>query len=292
MPAPIFIGCSQITWKKVPLEQVLQEIAQAGYEGAPAGPSAGRTAAQTIELYARYGLRPAPGYFSADYWKPEKTREILDRAAEVARVTRELGLSEIFVACGGGDYVTRGGRTRRQLSGHVGPGDGLSDDEFKRFCDVLSRVGGVMLREGVKACYHNHVGTPIETQEEYERMIELSDPASVFLGPDTGHLAWAGGDVIGFCRKYASRIKAMHLKEINEQVRQRGRDAGWDYDTFTKNGIFAELGEGPTDFAALLQILRSAGFEGWLIAETDVTQKPTAFESARISREHLRRLGI
>ena len=32
-------------------------------------------------------------------------------------------------------------------------------------------------------------------------------------------------------------------------------------------------------------------FDGWLIVETDVTQQPTAYESARISREYLNTLG-
>jgi hypothetical protein len=34
------------------------------------------------------------------------------------------------------------------------------------------------------------------------------------------------------------------------------------------------------------------GFGGWLIAETDVTQKPTALESVTISRAYLHRLGL
>ena len=59
----IEIGCGQITWSNdTPEEQVLAEIAQAGYAGAPAGLSAGRTAEQAQALYARHGLKPAPGY--------------------------------------------------------------------------------------------------------------------------------------------------------------------------------------------------------------------------------------
>jgi hypothetical protein len=40
-------------------------------------------------------------------------------------------------------------------------------------------------------------------------------------------------------------------------------------------------------------ILEQAGFSGWLIVETDVTQLPSALESALISRSYLReQLGM
>ncbi len=64
------------------------------------------------------------------------------------------------------------------------------------------------------------------------------------------------------------------------------------YDTFTEQGVFVELGEGCVDFPAIFAILRNVGFEGWVIAETDVTQKPTAWESVTASRAYLRTLGL
>jgi inosose dehydratase len=174
----------------------------------------------------------------------------------------------------------------------VPEGPTLTDAEYQAFADTLNRVGEITLREGVRSCFHNHVGSVIETREEIDRLLALADPALVFLGPDTGHLAWAGADPVAFCRDYAARIKTIHVKDVSEAVRARGAAEGWDYGSFTKNGIFAELGEGDVDFPAIFAILREAGFAGWVIAETDVTQKPTALESATISREYLRSLGL
>ena len=68
--------------------------------------------------------------------------------------------------------------------------------------------------------------------------------------------------------------------------------AQWDYRTFSDKGIWTELGQGCVDFPAVFQILENAGFSGWIIVETDVTQLPTALESAIISRAYLRRLGV
>jgi len=44
----------------------------------------------------------------------------------------------------------------------------------------------------VTICLHQHVGTWIETAAEVDWLMERLDPELVALGPDTGHLAWAG----------------------------------------------------------------------------------------------------
>lgn len=297
----ILVGCGQITWIRftsdgprwlAPAEQVLAEIAQAGYDGAPAGPEEGRSAQEALVLYGRYGLRPAPGYLGTAFWDKERRSEILERVRRHAAFLREVGCTELYVAPGGFDYVTRSGRTRRQAAGHVQPEDSLSDDEFQVFGETLNRAGELTLAEGVRSCFHNHVGTVIETREEVERLLALTEPGLVFLGPDTGHLAWAGADPVAFCRDYAPRIKTLHLKDIDAGVRDRGRAAGWDYSTFEQHGVFVELGEGCVDFPAIFAILGEVGFSGWVIAETDVTQKPTALESVTASRAYLRSLGV
>lgn len=297
----MLVGCGQITWIKftpngaewlAPEEQVLAEIAQAGYAGAPAGPERDRSAQETIELYERYGLRPAPGYVGTAFWDKERRDEILERVRRHATFSRDVGCTELYVAPGGFDYVTPSGQTRRETAGHVRPEDSLTDDELQIFGETLNMVGEITLREEVRSCFHNHVGTVIETRAEIDRLLALTDPNFVFLGPDTGHLAWAGADPVAFCRDYATRIKTLHLKDIDAAVRERGRSAGWEYGTFTEQGVFVELGEGCVDFPAILAILRNVGFAGWLIVETDVTQKPTARESAMASRAYLHRLGL
>jgi inosose dehydratase len=297
----ILIGCGQITWVRytpsgverlATEEQVLEQIARAGYAGAPAGPDSSPTPRATLELYSRYGLRPAPGYIGAAFWDRGQRDKILEQVKVHAAASRELGCTEVYVAPSGFDYVTRGGKTRRETAGHVRPEDSLTDNEFKIFGETLSMAGQISLAEGVRSCFHNHVGTVVETREEVDRLLALSDPSTVFLGPDTGHLAWAGADPVAFCRDYAERIKTVHLKDIDAAVRERGHAAEWDYGTFSANGIFVELGEGCVDFKAILDILRGAGFAGWLITETDVTQKPTPYESVAISREYLRGLGL
>jgi inosose dehydratase len=296
----IAVGCGQITWIKftpqgaewvLPEDQVLEEIARAGYAGAPAGPGQHSPEA-TIARYAGLGMRPAPGYFSADFWRPEERDTILAKAAEFARFSQAVGLTELYVATGGWNYTTPRGKTRRELAGQITAEDGLTDAELRQFADTLAEVCRITLSAGVRSCFHNHVGTVIETRAELERLLELVDPELLFLGPDTGHLAWAGDDAVAFCRDHAARIKTLHIKDINAAVAEEGRRQGWDYQTCVAHGVWTELGEGEIDFRAIFSDLRAAGFNGWAIVETDVTQKASAFESARISREYLRGIGI
>ncbi|MEY2845981.1 MAG: hypothetical protein RL076_1527 [Chloroflexota bacterium] len=297
----IQIGCGQITWIRfgangaewlAPEEQVLQQIADAGYAGAPAGPDEQRTTAETLAMFARHGLKPAPGYYGTAFWDKSRQHEFVERAKRHAAFAREAGCDALYVAPGGFDYVTRSGLTRRQTAGHVRPEDSLSDAEYAVFADSLNKVGAATLAEGVYSCFHNHVGTVIETRAETDRLLAMTDPKLVFLGPDTGHMQWAGDDAVAFCRDYAARIKTMHLKDISEAVRAQGAAAKWDYGTFTDHGIFAELGEGCIDFGAIIADLRAVGFDGWLITETDVTQKATPLESVTISRNYLRQFGL
>jgi inosose dehydratase len=287
----IWIGCGQLTWKNMDEAQVLAEIARAGYDGAPAGPRRGETTAATLARFEEAGLKPAPGYLGAEFWRADQEAEILALAEQYADFAQAAGCTELYVAARGGDYVTARGLTRRQIAGHVQPADSLTDDEYRQFTKVLNRVGAITLARGVSACFHNHVGTVIETKVEIDRLWDTVDHSKVFMGPDTGHLAWGGVDVARFCREYASAIKTMHLKDIDPNVLAEGREKNWDYQTFSDQGIFTELGQGFVDFPAVFNTLKKVNFQGWLIVETDVTQQATPLLSAQISRDYLTSLG-
>jgi inosose dehydratase len=239
-------------------------------------------------------LAPAkPGYLGADFWDKNQEAQILARAQDLAAFGKAAGCTELYVAAGGfNTYVTRRGLTRSQVSGHVKPEDAMTDAEYAQFAKVFNQVGEITLAQGVKSCFHNHVGSVIETRTEIDRLFDLVNRNIIFMGPDTGHLVWAGADVVQFCRDYADIIKTLHIKDVNPTVLQAGVPAEWNYSTFSDKGIWTELGQGCVDFPTIFKILEDAGFQGWLIVETDVTQLPTALESAIISREYLRRLGL
>jgi inosose dehydratase len=287
------IGCVPITWKNVPQDQVLREIADAGYEGVPAGPRKDASTRQVLDELAGYGLKPAPTYMGGDYWKPETQAPAVEQAGRIAKFSREAGVSELYISAGGSrTFVGPRGLSRMQVAGRVQPEDSMSDAEFRQLAETLNRVGEAALAEGVRLCYHNHCASVIETREEIERMLSLVDRSLVFLGPDTGHMAWGGTDVVDFFREHVDSIMTVHLKDIDPSVMAEGRRNEWDYGVCRDHGIYTELGRGFVDFPGMLKVLKDADFDGWLLAETDVTQLPTAKESAVVSRRYLKGLGL
>ena len=90
-----------------------------------------------MTLFAGLGLRPAPGYFSADFWKAEQQDDILAR--------------EMYVATGGWDYMTARAKTRMELAGQIIEADGLSDAEMQQFAHTLQELCVQALAEGVRA---------------------------------------------------------------------------------------------------------------------------------------------
>ncbi len=287
MTTGIRVACGQITWRRGEFtqEQILAQIAEAGYDGAPAG---ARTPDQVEEIRALFeaaGLQPAPGYLGAPFWEPDQADAIVAQARDVAAAHQALGLTEIYVAAN----LTP---ERRAVSGKVKPEDALDDAGYAVMAETLNRVGAATLEHGVRASFHNHVGSFIETRAEIDELFSRVDRSLLFHGPDIGHLAWAGDDVMSYLRDYYDDITTIHVKDIDPQVLMRGIAQGWDYAGFSDHGIFTELGQGLVDFPALVDLLQTNGFNGWIVVETDVTQLPTALESARISRDYLRSLRM
>jgi inosose dehydratase len=280
------VACGQITWgREYPREKTLAEIATAGYEGAPAGRYVSGTAKEVLDLYARFGMKPAPGYVGLEWWTPGLRAQQLEQAAQQAAFARELGLTELYVA-------SNLNPERRAISGQVTAATATPTSELAKLADLLNEFGRITQREGVSICFHNHVGSPVETRDEIDRLFAQVDRGVVFQGADIGHLAWAGDDIVQFTKDYASSIKTLHLKDISKKVLADGRAAKWDYKGFSDHGIFAEFGEGIVDFPAMFAVLKQSGFKGWVVVETDVTQKPTALESATLSRKYLHGLGV
>lgn len=290
-------ACARAMWRPHGTDEtvILSEIGAAGYAGVPwiigdtsrdLAPDA--AAEQIARTFADHGLVAAPGYLWTDFWLTDYTEDI----AWAAAVSRHLGLDTLLVSAGGFDTVMPSGRKRRDVPGRVAPEDGLTAEQRDVFLRNLDAAGRAALGEGVKLAYHPHVGTVVESPDEVEWLVTNTDPEVVFLGPDTGHLRWAGLEVEPFFERHASRISAWHAKDVNLDVVARATANGWEYDHAVGHGLFTEIGAGNIDFEKVCSVLDAAGFNGWVIAETDLTLLETPAESARQSRVALKELGF
>ena len=129
---------------------------------------------------------------------------------------------------------------------------------------------------GVRLGVHPHVGSLIETREDIAIAMDSTDPRYFHLAPDTGHLIAGGSDPVEIFKVYASRIAHAHLKDYQRPAAPGAR------------GTYVPLGCGNVDFPQLLQILRQAGFDGWLDVELDGGRGADPAAVAREARDYLR----
>src|SRR5207302_4346944 len=93
-----------------------------------------------------------------------------------------------------------------------------SDEQWKRLTDGLERLGQLATDEGMRLCYHHHMGTGVQTRAEVDRLMAATDPECVHLLLDTGHLYWAGDDPVRLARDHGRRIAHVHLKDVRRNV--------------------------------------------------------------------------
>ncbi len=72
----------------------------------------------------------------------------------------------------------------------------------------------------------------------FDRLMEETDPDLVYLLFDTGHLAFSGEDALRVLRKYAKRIKHVHLKSVRNDVVAKAKAEGYSFLDAVRAGVF------------------------------------------------------
>jgi inosose dehydratase len=180
---------------------------------------------------------------------------------------------------------------RTQRAGRITASDGLNLAEWKTFAAGAEAVARAVLAEtGLKTVFHHHCAGYVETHQEIDRLLELTDPQVLGLVFDTGHYTYGSGgaDAVAALDRFRERIWYIHLKDCHADVAARARSESWDYFTALRHGIFCELGKGSVDFPRVLHRLAEWRYPGYLLVEQDVLPgMGSPKESARRNREYL-----
>ena len=166
----------------------------------------------------------------------------------------------------------------------------MAEADWQKFGAALTEAADHLTRRGMRLAYHHHMGTVVETEDEIDRLMRVTGPA-VGLLLDTGHLTYAGGDVLAVARRHAHRIVHVHCKDIRPAVLVGARKRDQSFLDSVVEGVFTVPGDGCVDYKALLAVLRDAGYSGWLVVEAE--QDPTKAHPltyARMGFAHLSRL--
>ena len=98
----------------------------------------------------------------------------------------------------------------------------FDDEQWDALAAGLNQLGEIAKAEGMRLCYHHHMGTGVMTRPELDRLMAATDPELVHLLLDTGHMAFAGDDPLDVAKTYAERIRHVHLKDVRTDVVKRG----------------------------------------------------------------------
>ena len=188
-------------------------------------------------------------YCAAGFIYDEILDEELFKIKQAAEMAAKFGASELVL--GGG--ATRCG--------------GIQEGDYGKLSAALDKVCDMAGVFGMTVSFHPHMGSLAETPAQLDKVMAKT---CACLCPDTGHVVLGGGDPVAIVKKYADRIKYIHLKDV-------------------KDGKFCPLGRGTIDFPSIVEALR--GKNTLFAVECDGWTGDPA-EGARISAAYLKNLGL
>lgn len=145
----------------------------------------------------------------------------------------------------------------------------MNDEEWDRLTTGLNKLGKVAKDMGIALTFHHHMGTVVQTAEEIDRMMENTDPELFSLLFDSGHLAYCGEDYMAVLKKYAHRIKHVHLKDVRPAVVEKVKNEHLSFLQGVRLGTFTVPGDGAIDFEPIFDVLADAGYEGYVLVEAE-----------------------
>ena len=151
--------------------------------------------------------------------------------------------------------------------------------EVKNLSETIKRLNIVHARAkacGLRAGYHNHSQefAVVDGMTIFERIF-AETPSDFLVQLDIGWAAYAGLDlsaISAILRKYADRIKTVHVKE------------------FSRANPSAAVGEGEVDWAKIFPILeKETAIQCYIVEQEKFAVGP--LESAKICIDNIRKLG-
>lgn len=262
--APLSYGAFEVTvgvYPNVPgPDELLAEMASAGYEGTELGPPG--YLGEGDELGARlerHGLEPTGSWCPLRFSEPAVLEEDLTQLSHTLDLLDSAGGNGAHPVFGDG-----GSDERRANPGRGGPS--LDEGGWRRWADGVARAQELARARGYEPTLHPHTSTYVESPSEIERALELTD---IGVLVDTGHLVLGGGDPIEAIRAWGARVNYVHVKDVRLDVVRGVVEERADILEGWRRGMFCELGQGDVDLAAFFDALRAAGYDGWVVVEQD-----------------------
>jgi len=286
----VSIGINPITWSNDDMQNVganntledcLSGASRAGYAGVELGHKFPRDAATLRPVLDKHSLSLVSGWYSGHLLQQDSAAEIAAMQDHI-RLLKAMGSTVLIFA-----EVT--------ACIHSDPGKRLSQrpripaDQWPVFCRRLDEVSKACAAEGLKLCFHHHMGTVVQSRQDIETMMQ-STSSDMHLLLDTGHAYYAGADPVELAKQYADRIGHVHCKDVRQNVLSRMKNRDSSFLEAVLAGVFTVPGDGCIDYEGVFDALRKQSYDGWVVVEAE--QDPSVAPPdhfAKLGFENLKR---
>jgi len=287
--APVSFGVFELTPDSDDLilptaDQVCATLQETDYVGVDSGPIGflGR-GAELRERLERYGLELCGGWVDLPFSDDAAfaaTLPTLDAALDVFTAVIETSPSRLPLPT-----LADSGDAIRKANPGGGAGHTLDADGWATLAKNVANAAGRIRDRGLEPTFHHHACTFVETPEEIDRFLEVTDVNLTF---DSGHLLLGGGDVLDGWRRWRDRVNHLHLKDVRVQLaRDIVARKGGMIDVWS-GGTFVPFGVGDLPLTTFLDEVFASDFDGWLVVEQDLYPKPGIDSLPQVRADHVR----
>lgn len=250
-------------------ETIFDDIRKLGLTGTEMGRKFPQDRAALKRELASHGIQLVSQWKSVLFSDPSYREQELEAYRKHVEFLSDMGSKVISTAEVGGSLHFDPRRTPNEKEVLR-----LDTEGWHSLAEGLNAAGRIADEYGLKLTYHHHGGTVIESPQEIDRLLELTDPSVVHLLFDTGHAYYGGADPLAVLRKHYDRIAYIHLKDVRQAVLDEARAEEADFVTCIRKGVFTVPGDGQLAFAPIIAELQERGYNGWAMLEGE--QDPAA----------------
>ena len=282
------LGIAPIAWSNddmpelggdTPIETCLKEASSAGFSGIELGGKFPRNPGIIKFLLKKYNLTLPGGWYGSSLREKNVEEEWLSMQDQI-ELLQQLN-SSVFV------FADVSGSIQGNASIALSKRPKLNQNEWTGYCKKISELSNRLDDVGLPMSYHEHMGTIIQTEDDVDKLLNLTNEKTYLLF-DTGHLLFAGANYVNILKKYFSRINHIHCKDIRKKILDNSLKNDLSFRDSVLKGVFTVPGDGHIDYKQLIKILYENKYQNWLVIEAEQDPaKANPFKYAKIGYRYL-----